>query len=126
MRLKRLVFAMVAPIVIGGYYAHARYSDDYGDGYYTTYPPPAAQVEVAGPAPYAGAVSIDGYWGWAVNATSGTAATRRIRAPDTSGSVITGPATAAAGACTPATGAACANVSQTTIRPPASEILTQP
>lgn len=61
---KRLVFAMVAPIIIGGCYGHARYTENYGDGYYTTYSPPAAQVEVAGPAPYAGALWIDGYWGW--------------------------------------------------------------
>jgi|SRR5215813_7252617 len=60
---KRIVFAMVAPIVIGGCYAHSR-AYDYDDGYYTVYAPPALIYEQEGPAPYAGGVWINGYWGW--------------------------------------------------------------
>src|SRR5262249_59100318 len=57
---------LIASAALAGLVATAGCAGTYGysEGYYATTPPPAAYVDVRGSAPYAGAVWIDGYWGY--------------------------------------------------------------
>src|SRR5262249_14912748 len=58
---KRIVFAMMAPIIIGGCYAHGT---AYDGGYYSSYPPPTPGDEQPRPAPHPRGGLVKCYWGW--------------------------------------------------------------